>query len=165
MPILASLINFVMQKKSAGILAYRKKDGPEVFLVHPGGPFFKKKDEGVWSIPKGEFEETESPLAAARREFIEETGFELMGEFIELKPIKQKAGKIVYAWAVETDINEKEIQSNTFTMEWPPQSGKVQEFAEIDKAGWFTISEARLKINPAQVALIDELIEKLTNES
>jgi predicted NUDIX family NTP pyrophosphohydrolase len=165
MPILASLINFVMQKKSAGILAYRKKDGTEVFLVHPGGPFFKKKDEGVWSIPKGEFEETESPLAAARREFIEETGFELMGEFIELKPIKQKAGKIVYAWAVETDINEKEIQSNTFTMEWPPRSGKTQEFAEIDKAGWFTISEAKLKINPAQVALIDELIEKLTNES
>jgi predicted NUDIX family NTP pyrophosphohydrolase len=165
MPILVGLINFVMQKKSAGILAYRKKDGTEVFLVHPGGPFFKKKDEGVWSIPKGEFEETESPLAAARREFIEETGFELIGEFIELKPIKQKAGKIVYAWAVETDINEKEIQSNTFTMEWPPRSGKAQEFAEIDKAGWFTISEARLKINPAQVALIDELIEKLTNES
>jgi predicted NUDIX family NTP pyrophosphohydrolase len=165
MPILDGLINFVMQKKSAGILAYRKKDGPEVFLVHPGGPFFKKKDEGVWSIPKGEFEETESPLAAARREFIEETGFELMGELIELKPVKQKAGKIVYAWAVETDINEKEIQSNTFTMEWPPRSGKTQEFAEIDKAGWFTISEAKLKINPAQVALIDELIEKLTNES
>jgi predicted NUDIX family NTP pyrophosphohydrolase len=165
MPFLVGLINLIMQKKSAGILAYRKKDGPEVFLVHPGGPFFKKKDEGVWSIPKGEFEETESPLAAARREFIEETGFELIGEFIELKPIKQKAGKIVYAWAVETDINEKEIQSNTFTMEWPPRSGKTQEFAEIDKAGWFTISEAKLKINPAQVALIDELIEKLTNES
>jgi predicted NUDIX family NTP pyrophosphohydrolase len=154
-----------MPKKSAGILAYRKKDEHEVFLVHPGGPFFKKKDEGIWSIPKGEFEETEDPLTAAQREFLEETGFELTGIFIELKPIKQKAGKVVYAWAIETDLDEKAIQSNTFLMEWPPKSGKMQEFAEVDKAGWFTATEARLKINPAQRALIDELLEKLADKS
>jgi predicted NUDIX family NTP pyrophosphohydrolase len=153
-----------MPKKSAGILAYRKINDPEVFLVHPGGPFFKNKDEGVWTIPKGEFDETENPLTAAQREFFEETGVKISGDFIELKPIKQKAGKVVYAWAIETDINEKEIQSNTFAMEWPPKSGKVQDFPEVDKAGWFTIQEAKLKINAAQVELIDELLDKLNTD-
>jgi predicted NUDIX family NTP pyrophosphohydrolase len=156
--------NFTMPKQSAGILAYRKIEVLEVFLVHPGGPFFTKKDEGVWTIPKGEFDENEEALTAAKREFFEETGFKLSGEFIELRPIKQKAGKVVYAWAIETDIKHAEIRSNTFSIEWPPKSGKMREFAEVDRAEWFTIDVAKVKINAAQIDLIDQLTEKINTD-
>lgn len=137
---------------------YRKTpQGLQVFLVHPGGPFFKNKDEGSWSVPKGEYEPDEDPLLAAKREFQEETGHEINGNFIALSPIKQKGGKMVLAWAVEGDIDPKNIKSNTFEIEWPPRSGKKQTFDEIDRGEWFDITTAKTKINPAQAALIDEL--------
>lgn len=151
-----------MGKKSAGILLYRLKGNSlEVFLVHPGGPLWAKKDLGAWSIPKGEFTEQESPLAAAKREFKEELGIEFTGSVIPLTPIKQKSGKIVYAWASEGDIDPDAIKSNTFEMEWPPGCGKKQEFPEIDKGKWMDISEARRKIIPSQSPLIDELVSTL----
>ena len=154
-----------MPKTSAGILLYtRRKDNVlRVFLVHPGGPFFSKKDEGAWSVPKGELGVGENALAAARREFKEETGFRLGGTFVPLSPITQKNGKIVLAWAVEGDCDADAIRSNTFALEWPPKSGRVQDFPEVDRAGWFTVDEAKKKINPAQAALVDELVSKLTN--
>jgi predicted NUDIX family NTP pyrophosphohydrolase len=149
--------------KSAGILLYRKKNKQlEFFLVHPGGPFWAKKDEGAWSIPKGEYIDDEDPLAAARREFEEETGQAVSGKFIALTPVKQKNHKEVHAWAVEGDIDEKNIRSNTFEMEWPPKSGKRQQFPEVDKGGWFDAETAREKINERQSVLIDELISKLS---
>lgn len=147
-----------MPKQSAGILLYRKAShGLQVFLVHPGGPFFKNKDEGSWSVPKGEYLPDEDPLLAAKREFKEETGHEIAGNFIALSPIKQKGGKTVLAWAVEGSIDQENIKSNTFEIEWPPRSGKKQTFDEIDSAEWFDIATAKIKINPAQAALIDEL--------
>jgi predicted NUDIX family NTP pyrophosphohydrolase len=149
-------------RKSAGILLFRKQNQSlEVFLVHPGGPFWKGKDAGAWSIPKGEFADEEEPLAAAQREFEEETGKKMEGKFIELKPVKQKAGKMVYAWAVEGDINADAIVSNTFKIEWPYKSGKWQNYPEVDKAGWFSVAEAKEKMNAAQVGLIDDLVEKV----
>jgi len=154
-----------MEKKSAGILLYRlKNEFLEVFLVHPGGPFWTKKDSGAWSIPKGEFTNDEEPLDAAKREFQEELGIDFSdfsGEFIPLTPIKQKSGKIVCAWALEGDIDPNQIKSNTFEMEWPPRSGRKQEFPEIDKGEWFSVSDAKQKIISSQSALIDELITKL----
>lgn len=149
-----------ISNQSAGILLYRNINGQiEFFLVHPGGPFFKNKDEGYWSIPKGEFLPDENPLAAARREFEEETGRPIKaGKFIELSPIKQKSGKIVHAWGAEGELDADTITSNTFEIEWPPHSGKMSSFPEIDRAGWFDIENARLKINAAQAALIDELL-------
>jgi predicted NUDIX family NTP pyrophosphohydrolase len=147
-----------MPKQSAGILLYRKTvQGLQVFLVHPGGPFFKNKDDGSWSIPKGEYLPDEDPLTAAKREFLEETGHEINGNFVALNPIKQKGGKIVQAWAVEGNIDPENIRSNTFEIEWPPRSGKKQTFDEIDRGGWFEMAIAKIKINPAQAALIDEL--------
>ena len=147
-----------MPKQSAGILLYRKAShGLQVFLVHPGGPFFKNKDEGSWSVPKGEYLPDEDPLKAAKREFQEETGHEITGDFIALNAIKQKGGKTVLAWAVEGSIDPGNIKSNTFEIEWPPRSGKKQTFDEIDRAEWFDIATAKIKINPAQAALIDEL--------
>jgi predicted NUDIX family NTP pyrophosphohydrolase len=149
-------------KKSAGILLYRIKNKfLEVFLVHPGGPFWLKKDLGAWSIPKGEFTEDENPLDAAKREFEEELGISCTGEFIPLTTITQKGGKIVYAWALKGDIDPNQIKSNTFEMEWPPKTGKKQKFPEIDKGAWFDISEAKQKINENQVALIEEFRNKL----
>jgi predicted NUDIX family NTP pyrophosphohydrolase len=149
-------------RKSAGLLVYRKmQDAVEVFLVHPGGPFWKGKDKGAWSIPKGELVDDEEPLSAARREFKEETGQEVDGDFIELKTIKQKSGKLVYAWAVEAEVNADTIISNQFKLEYPPKSGKWIEIPEVDKAGWFAADEARQKINPAQAELIDDLVLKL----
>ncbi len=149
-------------KKSAGILLYRFQNQElEVFLVHPGGPFWKNKDAGAWSIPKGEFSDDEEPLNAAIREFKEETGKEISGKFIELTARKQKAGKLIYAWAVEGDIDATTIQSNRFKMQWPPNSGKWQTVPEVDKGAWFCIKEAMQKINTAQGALINELAEKL----
>jgi predicted NUDIX family NTP pyrophosphohydrolase len=149
-------------RKSAGILLYRIRNKPELFLVHPGGPFWAKKDMGSWSIPKGEFDDNENALVAAGREFKEETGTNLSGDFISLTPITQKAGKQVYAWAVQGDIDAETIQSNTFKIEWPPKSGQWKSFPEVDKAEWFDIETAKEKINPAQVAFIEELLQKLS---
>ena len=126
--------------------------------MHPGGPFFTKKDEGVWSIPKGEFGEEEDGLDAAIREFKEETRYVIQGQFVELKPVRQKSGKIVTAWAINFEIDETKINSNTFQLQWPPGSGTLKEFPEIDKAGWFDELKAKRKIIPAQTAFIDELI-------
>jgi predicted NUDIX family NTP pyrophosphohydrolase len=156
-------INLTYQpmKQSAGILLYRKLENDlQVFLVHPGGPFFKNKDAGAWSIPKGEFLDDEEPLAAAKREFSEETGQPIDGNFIELGSVKLKSGKIVHAWAVEGDIDHETIVSNTFEIEWPPRSGKKINVPEIDRAGWFKLDIARQKINEAQATFIDKL-EKL----
>ncbi|MCF0054862.1 NUDIX domain-containing protein [Dyadobacter sp. CY356] len=147
-----------MARQSAGILLYRIKPELEVFLVHPGGPFFVKKDLGAWSIPKGEFDYTETAIDAAKREFEEETGNVIEGEFKMLQPITQKSGKVVQAWAVEGDIDAENIVSNTFEMIWPPNSGKMKTFPENDRGQWFTIDEAKLKINERQIPLLDELI-------
>jgi predicted NUDIX family NTP pyrophosphohydrolase len=150
-----------MPKTSAGLLLYRKKNGVlQVFLIHPGGPYFAKKDAGVWSIPKGEIDEGEDPLVAGQRELEEETGCKPEGNFIPLSPITQKGGKTVLAWAIEGDCDPGTIKSNTFTVEWPPRSGKMREFPEADRAGWFTIEEAKKKINPAQAALVEELVRQ-----
>ena len=151
------------KKQSAGILAFKKNQSePHAFLVHPGGPFWKNKDAGAWSIPKGEFSDGENPLDAAKREFFEETGFNIEGDFIELRPIKLKSGKIVFAWAVEGDINADNINSNMFEIEWPPRTGKMEWFPEVDKAGWFTLEEAEKKINVMQVELLHELAQILS---
>lgn len=153
-----------MAKQSAGILAFRiRGDSLQVFLVHPGGPFWKNKDVGAWSIPKGEFSDDENPLTAAKREFAEETGKTITGNFMALKPVKLKSGKMVYAWAVEADIDENNIQSNTFELEWPPNSGNMIQVPEIDKAGWFDLTTAKEKLNPAQTAWLDGLVEYITN--
>ena len=148
-------------KKSAGLLLYRGRNSTlEVFLVHPGGPFWAKKDEGAWSIPKGEIAEDEDPLPAAKREFYEETGVQIDGQFIALTPVKQAGGKTVYAWAVEADCDAGAIKSNTFSMEWPPRSGKKQEFPEADRASWFSLDEAKKKILKGQLNFMDELLRK-----
>ena len=153
-----------MSKKSAGILLYKMEKTLEIFLVHPGGPFWKNKDAGAWTIPKGEFGDEEKPFDAAIREFEEETGTKLAGNFIALTPIKQKGGKVVYAWAIEGDISTSDIKCETIVeMEWPPKTGKIISFPEVDKGEWFTAEAAKQKINPSQAALIDELIEKLIN--
>lgn len=152
-----------MPKLSAGIIAFRQnaEGNFQVLLVHPGGPFYKNKDMGAWSIPKGEYEEGEEPLSAAKREFAEETGNLLpAGKFIALHPLKIKSGKVISAWAVEANFSKALLQSNYFEMEWPPRSGKKQSFPEIDKAEWFTLKEARQKINAGQISLIEQL-EKL----
>ncbi|WP_345952744.1 NUDIX domain-containing protein [Mucilaginibacter sp. PAMB04168] len=155
-----------MVRKSAGILLYRLVDHQlEVFLVHPGGPYFVNKDVGVWSIPKGEFDEHEDALTAAKREFEEETGQPVQGTFTPLQTIKQKGGKLVQAWAVKGDIDHKVAVSNTFKMEYPYKSGKWITVPEIDKAAWFTAEEAKEKIIGAQAALIEELTELLFNQS
>jgi predicted NUDIX family NTP pyrophosphohydrolase len=147
--------------RSAGLLVFRRADAElEVLLVHPGGPFWAKRDAGAWSIPKGEIEDSEDPLAAARREFGEELGTPAPeGEAVELGEVRQKAGKTVVAWGMEGDLDPAGIASNTFTMEWPPRSGRAQEFPEVDRAGWFALAEARKRINPGQVALLDRLSE------
>jgi predicted NUDIX family NTP pyrophosphohydrolase len=150
-----------MRKQSAGLLLYREKgDSVEVFLVHPGGPFWAKKDDGAWSIPKGEFDANEDPLDAAKREFQEETSFVASGKFLPLTPIRQRGGKIVHAWAVRADADAAKIKSNTFSIEWPPRSGKMREFAEVDRAAWFAIGWAKQKILKSQLPLLEQ-IEKL----
>ena len=147
-----------MPKKSAGLLLFRERAGDlEVFLVHPGGPFWSQKDEGAWSIPKGELEEGEDPLAAARRELEEETGFSAPGEAIPLNPLKQAGGKLVYAWAIRGDVDPGLLRSNTFPLEWPPKSGRIREFPEMDRAGFFTVAQARIKLKDAQVAFVERL--------
>ena len=149
-----------MSVHSAGILLFRFRDGGlQVLLVHPGGPFWSGKDEGAWSIPKGVFEELESPLDAAKREFKEETGFEAEGQFIELGRIMQPSKKIVHAWALQSDVDERLTKSNKFTMEWPKNSGMMREFPEIDRAEWFDVEKARKKILKGQAGFIDRLID------
>jgi predicted NUDIX family NTP pyrophosphohydrolase len=149
-----------MTKKrfSAGILLY-KCQGTEIsfFLVHPGGPFFAKKDEGWWTVPKGEVEDNESELEAAKREFQEETGYLPRGSFIRLDPVKQKSGKIVLCWAVEGDIDPERLISNNFQMEWPPKSGRIQTYPEIDSGAWFTMEEAKRKINVQQISFLAQI--------
>lgn len=140
---------------------FRRKVSLEVLLVHPGGPFFARKDLGAWSIPKGEYEGPEDPLTAARREFAEETGLPVDGDFLPLQPIKQKGGKEVLAWAIEGDIDAAKVVSNVFEMEWPPRSGKMRRFPEIDRAEWFDLSTARSKINERQRGFLDELEQLL----
>jgi predicted NUDIX family NTP pyrophosphohydrolase len=154
-----------MARTSAGVLLYRRRDGvPEVFLVHPGGPFWAKKDEGAWSIPKGEFDPSEDALTAAKREFEEETGLVVEGEFRALKPIRQAGGKLVHAFALEGDLDPKAIHSNTFEMEWPPRSGRRQAFPEVDRAAWFPLDVAREKIHKGQVGLLDALERMLAGD-
>jgi predicted NUDIX family NTP pyrophosphohydrolase len=147
-----------MPRLSAGLLMYRIRDGSiQVLLAHPGGPFFAKKDEGAWTIPKGEPDADEDLLLTARREFEEETGIKPTGPFIPLKPIKQKGGKVVHAWAFKGDCDPTTIKSNTFTMEWPPRTGKRQDFPEIDRAEWLDLTTAKEKIKGGQEGLVDEL--------
>lgn len=151
-----------MPKLSAGILLYRvRNNNVEVFLVHPGGPFWAKKDVGSWSLPKGEYADGEAPLAAAKREFAEEVGREVpVGEVSELGEVKY-SNKILSVWAVKGDMEAKEVHSNTFTMEWPPRSGKTQEFLEVDRAAWCDIPTARMKLVKGQVPLVDMLLAQL----
>jgi len=149
-----------LPKLSAGILMYRKRDGLlDVFLVHPGGPFWQRKDTGAWSLPKGEYLQEEDPLSAAIREFEEETGIKPDGEFVALGEIRQPSGKIVTAWALQGDCDAACVRSNLFSMEWPKGSGKMREFPEVDRAGWFSTAEARGKILKGQSGFLDRLLE------
>lgn len=156
-----------MPRYSAGLLLYRQRDGSvEVFLIHHGGPFWEDRDLGAWSIPKGEYDPNhEDPLAAARREFHEETGHTASGEFVPLQTVKQPGGKIVAAWMVEGDCDASSITSNTFPMEWPPKSGKWQRFPEVDRAEWFDLTTAREKILKGQIGFIEELERTLGTEN
>ena len=151
-----------MPEHSAGIVLYRLTGPePEVLLVHPGGPFFAKKDDGAWSIPKGLYEPGEEPLAAAKREFAEETGSAPSGDFSLLGAFRQPSGKIVIAYAVEGDFDLAGFRSNRFEMEWPPRSGRRQSFPEADRAGWFTLAQARRKVAKGQVAIVEALADRL----
>jgi len=151
-----------MSRQSAGILLYHKKNNTiEVFLCHPGGPFYKNKEAGAWTIPKGEFNEDEDPLTAAKREFKEETGQEINGKFEPLTPVKYKNGKIVYSWFVEGDIDANSVRSNLFQLEWPPKSGKYIDVPEVDRGEWFYIKEAKEKILPVLIPILDEFVQKL----
>jgi len=143
---------------SAGILLYRLRAGTlEVFLVHPGGPYWTRKDAGAWSIPKGEVEEGADAFGTARREFEEETGSAIHGDFVSLAPLKQPSGKLVYAWAVNGDIDASSVKSNTFSMEWPPHSGRQQQFPEVDRGEWFNVAAAQEKITAGQRSFLDQL--------
>lgn len=155
-----------MPKTSAGVIVYRIREGAlEVFLVHPGGPFWARKDLGAWSIPKGEFTAPEDPLAAALRELKEETGYEAEGPLLPLAPRKQPGGKTVHAWAVEGDLDPRRIKSNTFLLEWPRGSGRQKEFPEVDRAEWFDLSEAKRRILPGQADFLDELAALVSPEA
>ena len=151
-----------MARQSAGIVVFRRGPrGLEFLLVHPGGPYWAKKDEGAWSVPKGELGDDEDALEIARRELEEETGLRAEGPLFPLRAVKQRGGKLVSAWGVEGDLDPAALRSNTFTMEWPPRSGRTREFPEVDRAGWFTLEEARSKLNPAQMPLLEELTGKV----
>ncbi len=153
-----------MPKKTAGLLLFREISGAlEVLLVHPGGPFWVRKEDGAWSIPKGEFEDGENPLDAAKREFEEETGSAPSGRPIPLQPLRQSGGKLVYAWAMKGDFDPAMLRSNTFSMEWPPKSGRLQDFPEVDRAAWFSLEDAGVKILKGQAPLLRQLQEKLGN--
>jgi predicted NUDIX family NTP pyrophosphohydrolase len=150
-------------RQSAGLLVFRG-DPPdlEVLLAHPGGPYWTKKDAGAWTIPKGEFMDDEEPLPAAKREFEEEMGSSIDGEFLELEPLRQPSGKMIYAFAVRGDFDPERLTSNLFAMEWPPKSGRQQEFPEVDRAAWFSIAEARVTILPGQAPFLDALLARVT---
>ena len=151
-----------MAKQSAGLLVYRTRDSQlEVFLVHPGGPFWAKKDAGAWSIPKGLCDECEDAFAAAKRELKEETGIVAAGDFLELGTFKQPGGKTILAWATEMDFDPANLHSNMFAMEWPPKSGRKTEFPEVDRAEWFSLPAARTKLLPGQLPLLDEIEAKV----
>ncbi len=151
-----------MAATSAGLLLYRRKPaGPEVLLVHPGGPFWARKDLGAWSIPKGLVEAGEPPLEAARREFAEETGFRPQGEYLDLGTFKQSSAKTVVVFALESDFDVATLKSNAFTMDWPPRSGKLASFPEVDRAAWFNLPEARRRILKGQVAVLETLERKI----
>jgi predicted NUDIX family NTP pyrophosphohydrolase len=151
-----------MTQRSAGILLFRRSGRKlELLLVHPGGPFWSKKDDRAWSIPKGLYEESEDPIAAARREFEEETGSAVTGELIELGSFKQPSGKTIQAWAAEGDFDPANLRSNLFSIEWPPKSGRMQEFPEADRAAWFEPDVAGTKINKGQVPIIAALLKRL----
>jgi predicted NUDIX family NTP pyrophosphohydrolase len=155
-----------MPKVSAGLLMYRVRDGElEFLLAHPGGPFWADRDIGAWTIPKGEIEPGEEPLSAAQREFEEEVGFKPQGNFIELTPIQQRSGKVVHAWAFAGDNDPVCVKSHTFKMEWPPKSGRFQDCPEVDRAGFFRMAEAKRKVNPAQVPLLEELARKIGQDA
>jgi predicted NUDIX family NTP pyrophosphohydrolase len=162
----SGLASAARSKKSAGLLLFRqRRDSIEVFLVHPGGPFWAKKDDGAWSIPKGEFTGDENPLDAAKREFEEETGISVAGDFRPLDPVRQPSGKMVYAWAVRGEADSSAIRSNTFLMELPKGSGKMREFPEVDRAEWFSLDVARRKILKGQLELLDQMEGKLRSDS
>jgi len=148
-----------MAARSAGVILYRRSAGGlEVLLVHPGGPLWARRDAGAWSIPKGEYSDGEDPAAAARREFAEELGSPAPADFpIDLGDVRQRGGKLVHAWAAPGDLDASQIRSNTFTLEWPPRSGRIGEFPEVDRAQWFTLEQARERINPGQVPLLERL--------
>ena len=149
-------------KRSAGIVLYRRRLGAiEILLVHPGGPYWEHRDDAAWSIPKGEYEVDEEPLAAARREFEEETGIPATGNFIELGELRQPGGKVVSAWAFEGDCDPKDLRSNTFTLEWPPKSGRQMEFPEVDRGSWYSVEEARRRLTPGQIIFVDRLLQKV----
>jgi predicted NUDIX family NTP pyrophosphohydrolase len=151
-----------MPKKAAGLLLFRDTGRTlEVLLVHPGGPFWAKKDEGAWSIPKGECSDDEDPFDAALREFEEEMGGAVTGDFIALQPRRQAGGKVVHAWAVRSDFDPARLRSNTFSIEWPPRSGRQQVFPEIDRAAWFALDIARRRILRGQIGFLDELAQAL----
>ncbi|HJY33724.1 MAG TPA: NUDIX domain-containing protein [Vicinamibacterales bacterium] len=153
-----------MPKHSAGLLLFRRAEsGWQVLLAHPGGPFWARKDKGAWSIPKGELAEDEDPLQGALREFAEETGHHVTGEFIALDPLRQPGGKLVSAWAVEADFDPARLRSNTFSMEWPPRSGRQASFPEIDRAAWFGLDEARSRILLGQVGFLDAIAARLAD--
>lgn len=161
-----------MPKQAAGILLYRRPSTPlgagpstalEVLLAHPGGPLWARKDAGAWTLPKGQFTEGELPLDAAKREFEEEMGSKPQGEFVSLGTLKQPSGKIIHAWAAESDFDVTTVKSNLFPMEWPPKSGRIEEFPEVDRAGWFSIEEARTKILKGQAPFLDRLLALLTS--
>ncbi len=155
-----------MPRQSAGILLFRFNGAIlELFLVHPGGPFWAKKDDGAWSIPKGEFTEDEDALSAAKREFFEETGVHVDGTFTPLGSVKQPGGKVVHVWAHQRDCDPSTIKSNTFVLEWPPGSGKEQEFPEVDRAAWFGIPAAREKLLKGQMVFIDRLVDIISGEA
>lgn len=152
-------------KTTAGVLLYRFTNGPlEVFLVHPGGPFWARKDLGAWSVPKGELNENEDALEGAKREFQEETSISIAGDFITLRPVKGSNSKTIRIFAIEQDVDPAQVKSNLFSMEWPVKSGKFKEFPEVDKGGWFTIDEALEKINKSQVPILEELNTILKNQ-
>lgn len=154
-----------MPKHSAGLLMYRLRDGVlEVFLVHPGGPFWAKKDLGSWTIPKGEYEPDETAMEAARREFAEETGCAFQADLLPLTPLRQPSGKLIAAWAFQGDCDPESSRSNTFSLEWPPGSGRQQEFPEVDRTGWFSLEEAKEKITQGQVGFLDELQQILRRQ-
>jgi predicted NUDIX family NTP pyrophosphohydrolase len=154
-----------MPKQAAGILLYRRgRSGLEVLLAHPGGPLWARKDAGAWTLPKGQFTGTELPLDAARREFEEEMGRAPLGDFQPLGTVKQPSGKVIHAWAAESDFDARNVKSNLFSMEWPPRSGRMGEFPEVDRAGWFSIEQAREKIIKGQAPFLERLLEITNNK-